>query len=182
MAPSRRVRISVSDTGCRMGKDVIAHIFEPFYTTKPTGQGTGLGLATVYGVVTEAGGSLNVYSEPNLGTTCRAYFPVVAEAGLPLPAAPEHAQPPRGLGQQVMVVDDEDAIRDMATRILVGHGYPNGADNRDGEGHNRSWNCGVEGPSSDPDVYALRARQRRNLLATLPLSQGVANAWLTIPS
>jgi two-component system, cell cycle sensor histidine kinase and response regulator CckA len=106
----RYVRLLVSDTGVGMSKEVTARIFEPFYTTKPTGKGTGLGLATVYGIVTDAGGSLNVYSEPHLGTTFRAYFPLADDL-------------PRGGGQTILVVDDEDAIRLVVQRILDNAGY-----------------------------------------------------------
>ncbi|MDT5036732.1 MAG: hypothetical protein QOE03_1917 [Micromonosporaceae bacterium] len=119
----RYVRLLVSDTGVGMSRDVVAHIFEPFYTTKPTGQGTGLGLATVYAIVTEAGGSLNVYSEPNLGTTFRAYFPVADQPSAGVTTAPDAVQPPRGNGETILVVDDEDAIRQVVFRILDHGGY-----------------------------------------------------------
>jgi two-component system, cell cycle sensor histidine kinase and response regulator CckA len=116
------VRLLVSDTGTGMSKEVSARIFEPFYTTKPTGKGTGLGLATVYGIVTDAGGSLNVYSEPHLGTTFRAYFPA-AEERRHVPRGPSAVEPPRGAGQTILVVDDEDAIRQVVQRILDSAGY-----------------------------------------------------------
>jgi two-component system, cell cycle sensor histidine kinase and response regulator CckA len=121
--PGRYVRLLVSDTGTGMSKDVAARIFEPFYTTKPTGKGTGLGLATVYGIVTDAGGSLNVYSEPHLGTTFRAYFPVAGEPSRPPVTPPELVELPRGDGQRILVVDDEEPIREVLRRILYDAGH-----------------------------------------------------------
>jgi PAS domain S-box-containing protein len=119
----RYVRLLVSDTGIGMSKEVAARIFEPFYTTKPTGKGTGLGLATVYGIVTEAGGSLNVYSEPHLGTTFRAYFPLADDPSRPAVTTPEIVEIPRGNGQTILAVDDENAIRQVVQRILDNAGY-----------------------------------------------------------
>jgi len=86
----RHVELVVSDTGVGIPPDVAPHIFEPFYTTKPTGHGTGLGLATVYGIVTESGGSVSLYSEPGIGTTFRVLLPAVDDPAVPRPqpAAP----------------------------------------------------------------------------------------------
>lgn len=116
-------RLLVSDTGEGMTADVAAHIFEPFYTTKPRGKGTGLGLSTVYGIVSEAGGSLNVYSEPGVGTTFRIYLPMVTVPGAATTAAPRQDDPPPGSGQTVLVVEDEPALARVVTRILAGAGY-----------------------------------------------------------
>ena len=98
VTPGRYVELSVSDTGVGMSPDVAARIFEPFFTTKPPGKGTGLGLATVHGVVTEAGGSLSVHSDQGAGATFRAFFPIANEqaptATAPAPA-PAFAPPDR---------------------------------------------------------------------------------------
>ncbi|MDT5039701.1 MAG: hypothetical protein QOE51_686 [Actinoplanes sp.] len=118
-AGGRYVRLLVSDTGTGMSPEVTARVFEPFYTTKPKGHGTGLGLATVYGIVTEAGGSINVYSELGIGTTFRVYFPVLAATDTALPAA----APPDGHGRTVLVVEDEHALGEAVVRILHGGGY-----------------------------------------------------------
>jgi PAS domain S-box-containing protein len=119
----RYVRLLVSDTGMGMSKEVAARIFEPFYTTKPAGKGTGLGLATVYGIVTDAGGTLNVYSEPHLGTTFRAYFPLADDPSGPAVTTPDIVELPHGDGQTILAVDDEDAIRQVVQRILDNAGY-----------------------------------------------------------
>ncbi|WP_245923882.1 hybrid sensor histidine kinase/response regulator [Paractinoplanes atraurantiacus] len=118
----RYVRLRVSDTGTGMPPEVIERAFEPFYTTKPAGKGTGLGLATVYGIVTAAGGDLNVYSEPGMGTTFTILLPTTDAA----PAEPETpAEPPsddyrRGT---ILAVEDEPALRDVLRRILAGAGH-----------------------------------------------------------
>jgi len=123
VAAGRYARLQVSDTGEGMSAEVAAHIFEPFYTTKPRGKGTGLGLATVYGIVTEAGGSINVFSELGVGTTFRIYVPLATtEAGAPVPVA-RGAAPPGGEGRTVLVVEDEAALARVVTRILAGAGY-----------------------------------------------------------
>jgi two-component system cell cycle sensor histidine kinase/response regulator CckA len=116
-------RLLVSDTGEGMPPEVAGHIFEPFFTTKPRGQGTGLGLSTVYGIVTEAGGSINVFSEPGVGTTFRVYLPVTASGGVPAAAPAAAARPPRGDGRTVLVVEDEPALGRVVARILTGAGY-----------------------------------------------------------
>jgi two-component system cell cycle sensor histidine kinase/response regulator CckA len=115
-------RLLVSDTGEGMSPETAARVFEPFFTTKPQGKGTGLGLATVYGIVTEAGGSINVYSEPGIGTTFRIYLPLVTAPTITAPAPPRQA-PPDGNGRTVLVVEDEPALARVISRILTDGGY-----------------------------------------------------------
>lgn len=122
LTPGSFVCLSVSDNGCGMDPDTLASIFEPFFTTKGLGYGTGLGLSTVYGIVKQNRGFLNVYSEPGVGTTFRIYLPRHAETP---PAAAEEAQAPvaaRG-GETVLVVEDDPAILELVGRILGKLGY-----------------------------------------------------------
>ena len=120
----RYARIAVGDTGTGMAKEVIDRAFEPFYTTKPSGEGTGLGLATVYGIITQARGIVQVYSEPGLGTTVVILLPVTDEPGTPAPVPPElPGDGGRGGGETILVVEDEPALRDLAGRILDNAGY-----------------------------------------------------------
>ena len=114
-------RLRVSDTGTGMSAEVARHILEPFFTTKPKGQGTGLGMATVYGIVTQAGGGLNIYSEVNLGTTIRTYFPLAGTPGST--PRPPTEQPPRGTGQRWSSPRTRTTSRRMVERILTAHGY-----------------------------------------------------------
>ncbi|WP_307831255.1 PAS domain S-box protein [Nucisporomicrobium flavum] len=116
-------RLVVSDTGEGMSPETAARVFEPFYTTKQPGRGTGLGLATVYGIVTEAGGCINVYSEPGLGTTFRVYLPLSAAVPETGSDAISQAPPPRGDGRTVLVVEDEPALARVVARILTDGGY-----------------------------------------------------------
>ena len=117
----RNVRLRVSDTGTGMSADVIEHVFEPFFTTKEEGAGTGLGLATVYGIVTEAGGHVKIYSEPGTGTTFTVTLPVTTEAAAPILEAVPYQRVPRG--ETVLVVEDEAALREVTRRILARNGY-----------------------------------------------------------
>ncbi|WP_238010674.1 PAS domain S-box protein [Dactylosporangium sp. AC04546] len=122
LAAGEYARLAVSDTGEGMPKEVAERIFEPFFTTKPRGQGTGLGLATVYGIVAEAGGGIHVYTEPQIGTTFRVYLPRVRTAVAAGPAVVV-AAPPDGGGLRVLVVEDEPALAQVVRRILVAGGY-----------------------------------------------------------
>jgi two-component system, cell cycle sensor histidine kinase and response regulator CckA len=115
------VMLAVSDTGIGMDPETRRQAFEPFFTTKPAGQGTGLGLATVYGIVKQSGGHIEVYSELGQGTSFKIYLPRVdqeAEAIVAVPKVP----PARG-SETVLLVEDEDALREIAAQILEEHGY-----------------------------------------------------------
>jgi two-component system cell cycle sensor histidine kinase/response regulator CckA len=119
--PGRYAELTVSDTGTGIPADVAARMFEPFYTTKRAGEGTGLGLSTVYGIVTRAGGTIGVDSAEGAGTTFRVYLPCT---GAPAPAAPQHAAPGSGRqGGTILIVDDEPAMLEVASRILRKDGY-----------------------------------------------------------
>ena len=115
------VRLSVQDTGCGISPEVLPHIFEPFFTTKEVGKGTGLGLATVHGIVHQHEGWLEVESLPGQGTTFHVYWPVAAEA------SPEQAlavRPEvRGGTETILLVEDEHIVRRLAKMILTMHGY-----------------------------------------------------------
>ncbi|HTW41854.1 MAG TPA: PAS domain S-box protein [Solirubrobacteraceae bacterium] len=115
------VRLRVSDTGVGMSTDVLEQAFDPFFTTKPAGQGTGLGLATVYGIVKQAGGYAQVYSEQGVGTTFTALLPATDRPPEQLDAAPGGER--RMGGETVLLVEDEQALREVTRRILVGRGY-----------------------------------------------------------
>jgi nitrogen-specific signal transduction histidine kinase/ActR/RegA family two-component response regulator len=119
-APSY-VRISVSDTGIGMSEQVRSRLFEPFFTTKPTGKGTGLGLAVVYGIVQSHRGFVDVESVPGAGTTFHVYLQAYPEE-LALPP-PEEASPVVGGSETVLVVEDEEALRDLVTELLQSYGY-----------------------------------------------------------
>jgi len=117
----RHVRIAVSDTGQGMSKDVKERAFEPFFSTKPKGEGTGLGLATVYGIVTQAEGHAHIYSEPGFGTTITALFPATDEHALE-PEARTRGVHARG-GETILVVEDEALLRTVTERILNRNSY-----------------------------------------------------------
>ncbi len=116
------VVLAVSDNGCGMDKETQARLFEPFFTTKGPGQGTGLGLATVYGITRQNGGFVNVYSEPRRGTTLRIYLPRHAGA-VPQPATAPVAPPALGGHETILLVEDEQAILELAQRMLQKLGY-----------------------------------------------------------
>jgi CheY-like chemotaxis protein len=122
MKPGPYVQLKVADTGIGMTKEVQSHLFEPFFTTKKQGEGTGLGLATVYGIVKQSDGSVWVYSEPGVGTTFSIYLPRLdAGAGLPQELAPSPVAL-RG-SETILVVEDQDQLRKMAVRVLRDYGY-----------------------------------------------------------
>jgi PAS domain S-box-containing protein len=116
------VMLAVSDTGCGMDADTQARIFEPFYTTKAPGQGTGLGLATVYGIVQQSGGHIVVTSEPGCGSMFRIYLPRVAAPADLVPETEDSPAEPRG-SETVLLVEDENDLRMLARDILTAQGY-----------------------------------------------------------
>src|SRR5438094_7153667 len=130
--PGPYVQLTVSDSGIGMDEETQAHAFEPFFTTKPRGQGTGLGLAMVYGTVKQSGGFIWVYSEPGHGATFKIYLPRVdAPVESAAPPAPVE-RPPRG-SETVLLAEDEPAVRAIARQALERQGYtvlaaPSGAD------------------------------------------------------
>jgi PAS domain S-box-containing protein len=124
LPPGSYARLVVSDTGSGIGPDVIEHIFEPFFSTKPKGQATGLGLATVHGIVSQTGGDIGVYSEPQLGTTIRLYLPATTTTPtVPAPSEPAVVRQSHGHGKAILVVEDEEEIRRLVVRILENSGF-----------------------------------------------------------
>ncbi len=122
LLPGDYVRLTVSDNGHGMDRETLDHVFEPFFTTKGVGEGTGLGLATVYGIVKQNDGYIQVHSEPGRGTTFRIFFPRVA-AGAEEDPVPGEDSPPRGGNETVLLVEDEEAVLRLAQRILDELGY-----------------------------------------------------------
>jgi PAS domain S-box-containing protein len=121
VAPGRYLRVRVSDSGVGMSRETVERAFEPFFTTKASDVGTGLGLATVYGIVRQAEGSVHIYSEPGLGTTVSILLPATtAPAEVTAPATPDHVT---GGPETVLVVEDRDDLLGVIERILRDHGY-----------------------------------------------------------
>jgi PAS domain S-box-containing protein len=121
-APGAYVMLAVSDTGVGMSADVQRRLFEPFFTTKGPGKGTGLGLATVYGIVKQSGGNIGVYSELGMGTTFRVYLPRV-DGAVPAPHAPDGPALPGPGSETLLLVEDEASLRDLAREVLESFGY-----------------------------------------------------------
>ena len=116
------VMLAVSDTGMGMSAEVQSRLFEPFFTTKGPGKGTGLGLATVYGIVKQSGGSVEVTSELGVGTTFRVYLPRVDDA-VPTPLPLESVTLPGHGAETVLLVEDEESLRDLVREVLESYGY-----------------------------------------------------------
>lgn len=121
--PGRFVCITVKDSGTGMDKNTLPHIFEPFYTTKDPGKGTGLGLAVVYGIVTQHGGWITVESTPGIGTTFMTYLPVSIEAYGKEAGEKDELQRPVGSGERVLLVEDEKRVRDITKQAIADGGY-----------------------------------------------------------
>jgi two-component system, cell cycle sensor histidine kinase and response regulator CckA len=121
-SPGQYIMLAVSDTGVGMSREIQRRMFEPFFTTKGQGKGTGLGLATVYGIIKQSGGDVWIYSEPGKGTTFKVYFPRAGE-GPALHLVAENTQmSPRGT-ETILVVEDDPALRALSARVLEANGY-----------------------------------------------------------
>ena len=117
----RHVRLRVGDTGTGMAADVLSHVFEPFFTTKPEGAGTGLGLATVYGIVAQADSTIDIHSQPGIGTTFTIMFPATDQMAAPVVEPSSYRRTPTG--EMVLIVEDEEALREVTERIFTRSGY-----------------------------------------------------------
>jgi CheY-like chemotaxis protein len=122
VAPGHYVMLAVSDDGCGMDKETLEHLFEPFFTTKEIGKGTGLGLATVYGIVKQNGGFINVYSEPRHGTTFKIHLPRHEAQGAAAREMPESAEMLKGT-ETILLVEDEGALLELSKKMLEQLGY-----------------------------------------------------------
>jgi CheY-like chemotaxis protein len=120
--PGRFLRLSVADTGCGMTPDVLSHIFEPFYTTKPVGKGTGLGLATVYGIAKRHEAWVEVQSQPGQGSCFQIFIPPCAVETRESPVVPAPGTMRHG-SETILVVEDEVSVRDFVVEVLRSHGY-----------------------------------------------------------
>ncbi len=120
--PGNYIMLAVSDNGMGMTQEIKSRIFEPFFTTKEEGKGTGLGLATCFGIVKQSDGHIWVYSEPRQGTTFRIYLPQVETAAIRLPKFDSFKLLPQGT-ETILLVEDEIAVRSLAARILRDQGY-----------------------------------------------------------
>jgi len=123
LKPGRHVLLAISDTGLGMDPVTMSKIFDPFFTTKEVGRGTGLGLATVYGIVKHAGGHILVYSELNRGTTFKIYLPAADHKLGLAPKAASETLPPKAQGELILLVEDDPLMRSVTRQMLEDHGY-----------------------------------------------------------
>jgi CheY-like chemotaxis protein len=122
VSPGRYVMLAVTDEGVGMDAETRMHLFEPFFTTKGPGKGTGLGLATTYGIVKQSGGHIWLYSEPGRGSTFKLYFPRIGEPAEP--TRKRRALHPADQGHEtVLLVEDEASVREITNTVLTRHGY-----------------------------------------------------------
>jgi PAS domain S-box-containing protein len=122
MVPESYVRVTVSDSGIGMSDEVLKHIFEPFFTTKARGEGTGLGLATAYGAVKQAGGYISAYSEEGKGSIFSVYLPRTVEAATSVRPRSSDGRPQRG-SETIMLIEDDDSLRRLVRRMLERNGF-----------------------------------------------------------
>jgi signal transduction histidine kinase len=121
--PGPYMALIVTDTGQGMDTETLSHLFEPFYTTKQMGRGTGLGLSTVYGIVKQSGGHITVYSEVGRGTCFKVYIPALGEKAVGTTKVEREAASIAGRGETILVVEDEEAIKGLIKRVLLRGGY-----------------------------------------------------------
>jgi CheY-like chemotaxis protein len=121
--PGEYVQLTVGDTGAGMTKEVLDHIFEPFFTTKDLGRGTGLGLATVYGIITQNGGFIDVCSKPSEGTTFTIYLPRFQADNEQSPEENAPKEKPRGGTETILLVEDNRALLELCETVLADFGY-----------------------------------------------------------
>ena len=131
------VVLAVSDTGCGMDETIQSQIFEPFFTTKRVGDGTGLGLSTVYGIVKQSEGNILVYSEPGKGTTFKMYFPRVGAKAEALVSSHDEVAP-RGESETILVVEDDNNLRELTSKLLLRWRLPSDRSERCERGTNNN--------------------------------------------
>jgi signal transduction histidine kinase/ActR/RegA family two-component response regulator len=122
LKPGSYVVLSITDSGIGMDAETTAHLFEPFFTTKAAGKGTGLGLATAYGIVKQSGGAISIYSEPGRGTTVKIYLPTAGGKQAAEAIEPAPAEAARG-SETILVLEDELRVRKLICEVLAGRGY-----------------------------------------------------------
>src|SRR4029077_19985179 len=122
LRPGEYVMLAITDTGMGMSAEVKARVFEPFFSTKGVGQGTGLGLSTCYGIIKQSGGHISVYSEPARGTTFKIYLPLFESPGKTFVPPLNPPDLPRGT-ETILLVEDDPALREMAAALLRRLGY-----------------------------------------------------------
>ncbi len=121
LKPGHYVMVAITDTGVGMPPEILAKVYDPFFTTKPAGEGTGLGLSMVHGFVNQSGGHVRIHSQPGHGTSVKLYLPVAEPAQEQ--AAPESGEMPLGAGETVLVVEDDPSVRMLVLEVLHGLGY-----------------------------------------------------------